>query len=98
MIRVVIAEDHPTTTAGTKNALRPDPDIRVVGEAADGRQLRALLAKGSAPDILLLDIRMPDFEILEELPKFKERLRKGKEGKPVTKRDLIKELNTLSYQ
>jgi len=71
MIKVMIAEDHPTTAAGIKEALREDLDIQVVGKVADGRELRAILAKSRPPDILLLDIKMPHFDILEEIPKFR---------------------------
>jgi len=36
-IRVVFADDHPTTCAGIRAALEQSPDIAIVGEAADGR-------------------------------------------------------------
>jgi len=37
LIRVLLADDHPTTCAGIRAALEQSPDIAIVGEAADGR-------------------------------------------------------------
>lgn len=58
MIRVAIADDHEVVRAGFKMVLEQDPSIRVVGEAADGSQAYALVAR-EHPDVLLLDISMP---------------------------------------
>ncbi|MFE7786514.1 response regulator [Streptomyces nigrescens] len=58
MIRVLLADDQLLVRAGFKVLLDAQPDIEVVGEAADGRQaLAAVLAH--RPDIVLMDIRMP---------------------------------------
>ncbi|MFJ4533506.1 response regulator [Streptomyces nigrescens] len=58
MIRVLLADDQLLVRAGFKVLLDAQPDIEVVGEAADGQQaLAAVLAH--RPDVVLMDIRMP---------------------------------------
>ncbi|AWN26083.1 MULTISPECIES: response regulator transcription factor [unclassified Streptomyces] len=58
MIRVLLADDQLLVRAGFKVLLDAQPDIEVVGEAADGQQaLAGVLAH--RPDIVLMDIRMP---------------------------------------
>lgn len=58
MIRVVIADDHPVVQAGLRQIVAGQPDMRVVGEAANGDGVLAVLA-GSPADVLLLDLTMP---------------------------------------
>ncbi len=58
MIRVAIADDHPLVRAGYRQLATEAPDIRVVGEAADGHGLLALLAD-TPTDVVALDINMP---------------------------------------
>ena len=58
MIRIVIADDHEIVRSGLKMLLESDPDMRVVGEAADGEQAFQV-AMREKPDILLMDISMP---------------------------------------
>jgi DNA-binding NarL/FixJ family response regulator len=64
MIRVVIADDQALLRGGFRMILESQKDIEVVGEAADGRaaleQARAL-----EPDVVLMDIRMPELDGLE---------------------------------
>lgn len=71
MIRVVVADDHPPLREGVKHALNSDRGIRVVGEAGSGPELEAAL--GLAPDVLLLDISMPDFNAFEQVPRLRAR-------------------------
>jgi DNA-binding NarL/FixJ family response regulator len=59
MITVGIADDQHLVRAGFRALLDSEPDLRVVGEAATGREAVALAAK-ERPDVLLMDIRMPD--------------------------------------
>ena len=63
-IRVMIADDHPIVRRGLRGVLEAEPDIEVVGEAADGRQAVAL-ARSVSPDVVLLDIQMPGMTGLE---------------------------------
>jgi DNA-binding NarL/FixJ family response regulator len=65
-IRVVIADDHSLVRQGLRRYLEMAGDIEVIGEAANGREALALLGNGSGePDIVLLDIRMPEMDGLE---------------------------------
>lgn len=57
-IRVVIADDQGMVRAGFRSLLDAEPDIRVVGEAADGESALAAL-RTLQPDVVLMDIRMP---------------------------------------
>ncbi|MFE7302871.1 response regulator [Streptomyces sp. NPDC057579] len=58
MIRVLLADDQLLVRAGFKALLDAQPDIEVVGEAADGQE--ALTAvRAHRPDVVLMDIRMP---------------------------------------
>jgi DNA-binding NarL/FixJ family response regulator len=57
-IRVLIVDDDPLLRAGLKLMLGGAPDIRVVGEAGDGSGVQGLIAR-LAPDVILMDIRMP---------------------------------------
>lgn len=57
-IRVLLAEDQALLRAGFRALLESDPEIEVIGEAADGEEAVAL-ALASAPDVVLMDVRMP---------------------------------------
>jgi DNA-binding NarL/FixJ family response regulator len=57
-IRVLVADDQQLLRAGFRVILESEPDIEVVGEAADG--VEALeVARDTRPDVVLMDIRMP---------------------------------------
>jgi len=68
-IRVVLADDHVFVRDGIKSLLENEANIEVVGEATDG--LEALkIVETSKPDLLILDIRMPNMtgiEVVEKL-------------------------------
>jgi DNA-binding NarL/FixJ family response regulator len=57
-IRIVIAEDHLIARVGVKTIINTQPDMRVVGEAANGTQVVELYRK-HRPDVTLMDVRMP---------------------------------------
>ncbi len=57
-ITVLLAEDHRLVREGFKSLLEHEPDIEVIGEAANGRQA-AQLAKKLRPDVVVMDIAMP---------------------------------------
>jgi DNA-binding NarL/FixJ family response regulator len=59
--RVLLADDHAVVRSGIRNAIEKMPSILVVGEAEDGPTLMAALDLYT-PDILLIDVTMPDFE------------------------------------
>jgi DNA-binding NarL/FixJ family response regulator len=59
MIRVVIADDQQLIRGGFRSLLDSEPDIEVVGEAGTGTEAVALVA-ATKPDVVLMDIRMPD--------------------------------------
>ncbi len=65
-IRVVIADDHPIIRDGLKKLLSREADIEVVGEASDGREALERVQE-SAPDVLVLDLRMPNMDGLAVL-------------------------------
>ena len=59
MIRVLIADDQSLVRTGFRMILENAPDMAVVGEAADGAEA-AVLARDLEPDVVLMDVRMPD--------------------------------------
>src|SRR3979411_1020922 len=67
-IRVLLADDHAIFRDGLRKLLQSDADITMLGEAQNGAECIKMLAK-LKPDILLLDLRMPDKDglaVLEE--------------------------------
>ncbi len=64
MIRVLLADDQQLVRAGFRSLLDAQDDIEVVGEASDGAEAIALTRR-MTPDIVLMDIRMPDVDGLE---------------------------------
>ena len=68
-IRVLLADDHEIFRDGLRKLLESEDDISIVGEAANGNECIRMLAK-LKPDILLLDLRMPEkdgLSVLEEI-------------------------------
>ena len=63
-IRVLLADDQAMVRAGFRMILESDPEIEVVGEAANGEQAMASTRR-LRPDIVLMDIQMPDGDGLE---------------------------------
>lgn len=65
-IRVLLADDHPIVRDGLRKLLSLEDDIDVIGEAGDGRQVLEQVQE-LEPDILLLDLRMPNLDGLSAL-------------------------------
>ena len=65
-IRVVIADDHPIVRDGLRKLLSIEEDIDIVGEAADGQELLDHMEEWR-PDVILLDLRMPNTDGLTAL-------------------------------
>ena len=69
-IRVLIVDDHSVVREGLRLILETDPGIEVIGEAIDG--VAALrLAEETAPDVVLMDLRMPGMDGLEALARLR---------------------------
>ncbi|MET7333925.1 response regulator transcription factor [Nonomuraea sp. NPDC005650] len=64
MITVLVADDQAMIRAGFAALLAAQPDLQVVGEAADGLQAVAA-ARDLRPDVVLMDVRMPNLDGLE---------------------------------
>jgi DNA-binding NarL/FixJ family response regulator len=72
-LRVLIVDDHALFRRGLQMVLRQEPDIEVVGEAADGHEAVAK-AQEAMPDVILMDVRMPKRSGIEATQKIKEML------------------------
>jgi len=68
--RLVLADDHQLFREGLRRILEENPDLKVVGEAGDGRELLDLLQK-LTPDLILLDISMPNLRGIDAIPEIK---------------------------
>jgi len=72
MIRVAIVDDHAIVRAGLKQYFADQVDLKVTGEAANGREALDLVRKGEV-DVLLMDLSMPDQSGVDALAAIKAR-------------------------
>lgn len=59
VVRVVLVDDHPIVREGLKQLVNAQPDMRVIGEAADGEDAYRI-AKKLCPDVVVMDLSMPN--------------------------------------
>src|SRR5439155_5572566 len=71
--RIIIADDHELARLGLRTMLEPEPDLEVIGEAGTGREAVALSTQ-LQPDLVLMDIRMPDLDGLMATRAIKQKL------------------------
>ncbi|TMK80208.1 MAG: response regulator transcription factor [Actinobacteria bacterium] len=76
-IKVLLADDHPLTLQGIRSALEDAGDIEIVGEAQSGSQVLPLIGQ-TDPDLVVLDIRMPQLDGLACLVRIRARYPKVK--------------------
>jgi DNA-binding NarL/FixJ family response regulator len=70
-IRVMIVDDHTVVRDGVATMLGRQPDISVVGEAANGREA-VDITKTLRPDVILMDLRMPEMDGVEAMRQIRE--------------------------
>jgi two-component system, NarL family, response regulator LiaR len=63
-IRILLAEDHKIVREGTRQLLEKAPDMQIIGEAADGIET-VRLAEELLPDVIVMDVRMPQLNGIE---------------------------------
>lgn len=63
-ITVLLADDHAMVRQGIRDFLEEDPEIRVIAQASNGREALQLI-RAHAPDVAVLDIRMPEMSGIE---------------------------------
>ncbi len=69
-ITVLIADDHALFREGLRLVLSQEESIQIVGEATDGKQ-SLIMTEALQPDILLLNVRLPEMNGLDALPKIR---------------------------
>ncbi len=66
MIRIVVADDHPVVREGLVAMLATEPDFEIVAQASSGAEALSLVSAHD-PDVLILDLAMPDLDGVEVL-------------------------------
>jgi DNA-binding NarL/FixJ family response regulator len=63
-IKILLADDHRITRQGLRSLLEKEPDMEVIAEAEDGRTT-VRLARELLPDVVVMDVTMPDLNGIE---------------------------------
>lgn len=71
-INILITDDHPIVRAGIRGILETQPEFEVVAEAENGREAVDKVRQ-LKPDVILMDLRMPEMDGVEAIAKIKER-------------------------
>ncbi len=71
VIRVMLADDHVVVRAGLRAMLAGDDGIEIVGEAANGAEA-VVLARRIEPDVILMDLRMPELDGVSAIAQIRE--------------------------
>ncbi|MDD5313054.1 MAG: response regulator transcription factor [Dehalococcoidia bacterium] len=70
VIKIVIVDDHPVVREGISSMLKKEPDFKIVGEASNGLEAVEKVRE-LAPDVVLMDLRMPDLDGVEAMIRIK---------------------------
>ncbi|MGA2159271.1 MAG: response regulator transcription factor [Dehalococcoidia bacterium] len=70
-IKILIVDDHPVVREGIGSMLKREPDFKIVGEAINGLEAIERVRELS-PDVVLMDLRMPEMDGVEAITKIKE--------------------------
>lgn len=71
-LRVLLVDDHPLVRAGIRRVLETRPGLEIVAEASDGNEALRMI-EATAPDIVVLDLAMPELDGLEVLERLRSR-------------------------
>jgi len=70
-IKIIMADDHPVVRAGIRGMLETQPDFEVIAEAKNGQEVIEQVSK-LKPDVVLMDLRMPEMDGVEAIGEIKE--------------------------
>jgi len=70
VIKILIVDDHPVVREGIGAMLKREPDFRIIGEASNGNEALEK-ARELSPDVILMDLRMPEVDGVEAIKRIK---------------------------
>ena len=71
MIKVLLVDDHPMVRRGLRMRLELEPDVEIVGEAANGGEVLSMV-QSLAPDVVVMDVAMPDLDGIATIGRVRE--------------------------